>query len=471
MATGFQIAEMLRPLRTRKPLFLSPLGNCRGNVAVTVALSLTVILGMMALTLDTGYMIGEKNRFQNAAEAAAMAGGVALCGDGAEAARQVLLENLGQDDADGQLPENYDLVVTVGYYDEAGEYDFSDDSRFGYRNFIEKEHMPEGVYENAVLVRLVVEEQSLTPGLITDETVRLKAAAVSYLRSFGMLSLGTEAGDGIEVGESGAFDANEPVFRNGDIHANGDIVFENNAPDIDGDTVSVTAHGTVTGYGGGLSNADMLKLPPADAYLEKLYQKADRILDEGNFPSTSSTSWPVATDGNIYRCVGTEHDFAPHPGDHGGIIYYFNFSNPSSYLALVNRFEEDDRITNLTIATNTSIKVGNRHATTHYWGGDGHTVVIVAKRDIDFGSNPMRYTANSCNFDGVTLIAGGDIFFRASSWWTGTMEGTRRLRMIADGKISIPGKHSTHPMAFDFSFGPPCPPTIVKLGRPLKAEQ
>ncbi len=45
-----------------------------GSVAVVVALSMIVLLTMFAFVIDTGYLYGEKNKYQNGVEAAAMAG-------------------------------------------------------------------------------------------------------------------------------------------------------------------------------------------------------------------------------------------------------------------------------------------------------------------------------------------------------------------------------------------------------------
>ena len=65
-----------------------------GSVAVVVALSMIVLLAMFAFVIDTGYLYGEKNQYQNGVEAAAMAGAVSLCdGDPAGVARQVAIDN------------------------------------------------------------------------------------------------------------------------------------------------------------------------------------------------------------------------------------------------------------------------------------------------------------------------------------------------------------------------------------------
>lgn len=50
------------------------LADTRGSIAVTVAISLVVLLGFLALTLDLGQALVAKNELQDAADAAALAG-------------------------------------------------------------------------------------------------------------------------------------------------------------------------------------------------------------------------------------------------------------------------------------------------------------------------------------------------------------------------------------------------------------
>ena len=59
--------------------------NQNGSIAVSVAFILTLLLGVMAFSIDTGYLFLNKHRYQNALEAAALAGATDLCGDDLEA--------------------------------------------------------------------------------------------------------------------------------------------------------------------------------------------------------------------------------------------------------------------------------------------------------------------------------------------------------------------------------------------------
>ncbi|RLC10276.1 MAG: hypothetical protein DRH43_06685 [Deltaproteobacteria bacterium] len=434
---------------------LSRMKSQRGSIAIMAAIFMTVFITVLAFMVNAGYLYGEKNRYQNAAEAAAMAGAARLCDEDAiEVATQIAMEN--------GAPQG-SVTGTLGFYDVESEQFYPEGS----------DEYPDGEYNNAVMVRIQRTENTILGGFLGKDKTQVGASAVAYLVRYGMLALGEKEGDGIEVGErSTSFKNGEPIFKNGDIHANGDIIFRNNAPGIDEETVSVTAHGMVTGYDSGISDANIVELPPVDVYLDKLYAKADKILDESAF---TSTSWELKEDGNYYRRSGSRYLFGPHPGDHGGAIYYFDFSNPNSRLEPANRFGNSARITNLIIATNRSVYFyPPNHSALHLWGGDGHTVMIIAKGDIDLGKPSYFFPCSDsyCNFEGAVFWAGNDIYYRTGSGhdFHGSSPGTRWLRMIADGKISIIGKTTVHPLQFDFLFGPPCPPSIVKLGRVERAE-
>ena len=85
-----------------------------GSMIIVVALSMVVLLTVTAFVIDTGYLYGEKNKFQNGVEAAAMAGAVSLCGGDPEGvARMIAIDN--------GLPAG-SLVVKAGFYDEKDLY-------------------------------------------------------------------------------------------------------------------------------------------------------------------------------------------------------------------------------------------------------------------------------------------------------------------------------------------------------------
>jgi hypothetical protein len=56
---------------------VEPMGLCRGQVMVLVAIALVALVGFVALAVDMGFMWGARRRMQSAADAAAQAGAIA----------------------------------------------------------------------------------------------------------------------------------------------------------------------------------------------------------------------------------------------------------------------------------------------------------------------------------------------------------------------------------------------------------
>jgi len=95
--------------------------------------------------------------------------------------------------------------------------------------------------------------------------------------------------------------------------------------------------------------------------------------------------------------------------------------------------------------------------------------LIVAKGDINLGYPTYFYSDSYCDFEGTVFWAGNNIYYRGGSGHTVHGTGIRLLRMIAGRKIVLIDNGAAWapnpPLQFDFKFGPPCPPCIVKLGR------
>jgi len=428
-----------------------------GSVAVVVALILTLLLSVMAFTMDTGYLYIKKNQYQNAVEAAAMAGAVSLCDENPEnAARKIAIENITGLESGLEEGEAV-LTIQTGFYDENDTYaDFST-----YKDFVASDDpaFPGGEHNNAVLVSLAVENSGLTgmmplPKDSDESTVTIRTAAVAYLRAYGMLSLGTESDDGITFSN---YAEDEPEMTNGSIHANNDISFDA-SPNIDSASVTITAAGNISGYGGGDSGVDPVSVKPVSAYLDDLYAKADVILSESDFPASGE----ITVDGNVYarEYIGNSPTFKPHIGDHEGTIYFFD---DDVDVQLSNTMGNESEITNFIFAARGSIKW---HASSaHDWGGENKKqVTIVAGEDIIFGG--MLYSDSYFDAMGVVFLAGGDITWRNTSTH-GSVSSIRYTRMIADGSIDIEGPYAMPQVhvVWSMKFGPPCPPNVVRLGR------
>ncbi|WP_054689302.1 pilus assembly protein TadG-related protein [Desulfosarcina cetonica] len=173
-------------------------------MAVVVALLLTILLGVMAFTIDAGYLYLKKNQYQNAVEAAAMAGVVALCENGQGYVEAVVRKIAEENGIPGDKGE---LTVNFGYYDETDAY--SDFSK--YKDFANEENMPADEYVNAVHVVYWSEALSLT-GMGQDASI--SSTAVAYLKRIDMVSL-DEDGE-IQLGHNSIW--NDVIFfSNGNI--------------------------------------------------------------------------------------------------------------------------------------------------------------------------------------------------------------------------------------------------------------
>jgi hypothetical protein len=437
------------------PFILYNFKNQTGSIVLIMALSLSLILTMFFIFVDTGYLYSKKNICQNAVEAAAMAGAASLCEDDPEAvAREIAAEN--------GLPVG-SLVVRVGFYDENDEYtDFPE-----YKDFVweASDSYPEGEYNNAVMVILRTTEKTLMGGFAGRDEVTVGAAAVAYLKRYGMLSLGEDGDDGITFTSYWNINDGQPVITNGDIHANNDIVFVDTPPDIDAATVTVSAGGTISGYDGGISGADPISVKPVSAYLQDLYARADKIINEDDFPTSYGTTY---TDefGNTYDLMApfSRISFHPRAGDHEGRIYYFESDGENVQLA--NPEGDEAEITNFTFVSGTGIRYYPSN-TNFIWGGENEKqVILMAAEDIDVcgdSSNPGTYTSDSRLIArGLLVWAGGDILWRNAYWSYG--DSTRYLRMVAGGSIIVVGPDMSFSVGYDMYFGPPCPPYHVRLG-------
>ena len=441
-----------RPTITIARLALALCCNSRGSVAVMVALTITTLLVFMTFVLDAGYLYSEKNRYQNAVEAAAMAGAASLCNRSHDD-----IELLVREMAIANGLENTDsaLITRVGFYDENDRYtDFAE-----YKDFIDEDRMPENEYANAVLVVYRTASQALT-GMQPEATLSVKA--VAFLRRYGLLSLGEGPNDGVRFRD---FNNENPEIANGSIHANTNVEFDilgGGQPAIDVDSVNVSAVGSVSGYGSGISGIRPVSMKPASADLDELYRRADKIITNADFPTAIGEEL-TDEEGNIYTRVGYGNPptFCPHIGDHGGRVYYFESDAVDVQLGNPPDPEVNAEITNLTFVSETGVTW--RADATVKWGGENEKqITIIAGEDILFGGT----FHSDGHFDamGVTLWADGDISWRTTPPYTHSST-IRNLRMISHGLIDIQGPGWPAPVAFNLSFASPCPPQDVRLGR------
>ena len=432
-------------------------GNERGSVAVVTAVSLFVLVGVLAFTLNTGYLYSEKNRQQLAVEAAAMAGAANLCGSDPELiVQQVARENGIAADV---VSDSGALVIEVGSYD-AGEkiFDAGDGDTF-----------------NAVRVWFQSTTALPMPGFGGGDKSSLAALALAYLPRWGLVSLD----DGGEIKLRAA------RVENGDIYAAGTIkmleppyrpVFDDTAllagSEILECDMSSTWSGPVPDWTSGVTtslsnafarNTMQLAVRPATAdYLASLKASADVIY----------TPDQAGRDGLFFGTC---------PDDGSGIVYLFDLSEERSERVTIffdgssasgevrllpqadshwcdtqalSHVPNGSRVRSVTFLTNCPVYVsdaGLGHTRDYRFGAEGEEQVIVIT------SENVELHHYGFYLDGVVFRCRGDFTDETSS-----SEGQVRLRVIADGDIFI-----NDPAAnLDFTFGPPCPPSIPRLAAP-----
>jgi hypothetical protein len=447
--------------------------NNNGNVAVTVALMLSVLLGVMAFTIDTGYLYSEKNRYQNAVEAAAMAGAIALCEkEPEEIAEQVLMDNLVNSNKPAQeMPNRYRPVIAVGYYDEIRQYDFSESSRYGYRHFIEIDRMPTGLFENAVLVRLTVEEGPLVGGLVSEGTVEIGAAAVAYAVDFDMVSLSTEDPIVIDTDAAGF-----PEIRNMWIHSNHDINCVKQAPQFE--NVSLSAAGYLRNCVGS-SGQPEVSLPQIDW---DDYRSRAEVFTYQDFVGGSQDAPIMVGDNRGYvGAGGISSQIRDNPvlelreGFHNGAIYYYSAENdPDADRTLfISQFIEMNlySIRGLTVVS--EIPVAFNQATTGSsgggrYGGMGEDVVTI----ISAGSIRLMFVLKEFFFDGVVFQTEDEFYdMEKIVGFYDPTEIENKIKVIAHNGIRLfpplESKVLATPVSITYSgqFMPPCGHHLLRWGK------
>ncbi len=467
----------------------SPWGNDRGSVAVFAALALSFFVGFLLFTVDVGYLFGEKNRYQDAVEAAAMAGAISLCGADPEGvAQSILAQNLTSGAGGGDLPEGYTARISIGYYDESGLEDFSGNSVYGYASFIEEDSMPNGYFANAALVMLVVDKMRLLTMMSTDKEVAVTARSIAYLKRYGMIALGTDTvdteGNGdIETAEPGVlrFPPQSPAFEQmGFIHANNNIEFSDGSPVADGFT-TLTAAGSINGTGG-YELISPVELGEMD-WVE-MATKADEIITRDYF---FDRDFRIINE-NVYYANGTIFHIGFRNGDHGRSYYLDPDGFPDGSLLYIQGRDEG---LETAVARRFSLAVGGDQITTCFYfnpvadvpltklalGGDHpETVYIYSKGDIGYflpngnglfpAIDPSSDLPN-IQLQGVVLWSEGDIALKVTNNANSDVRVEQKVRVVAGGAITLlAGGRFWGGLVEDVYngyFGPPCPPSIVKL--------
>lgn len=435
--------------------------NQRGAAAVVAAISISLLVMLLAFAVNLGYFYDDKSRLQNGVDAAAMAAAAALAtGDADSVARSVAQENGVPQDAASDPGQ---LVVTFGTYDE-GTGDFAGETSSD--------------AENAVKVELKsLKRQPLLPWIGSDGEESISVSAMAYLVRWGMVSL---ADDGTIKLQGG-------VFRNGDIFAAGDVKVTGPPWSPSFENVRLFARG------------GLLQCPVKRDYTGQItgtnWNSGSPVTIAGGHPATTRTVRIQPVTDSYFQSLKASADvvYTPDQAGQDGVffgkttdgIYYFDLSgarakrrtilfegsSSSGTVKLVPKQDSQgiglypfpdheplgDTVENVTFVTNLKVYVGDGSGYTkdhayHLGAVGGRQAIVITTKDVEFYAGNFR-------IDGITFRCGGNFDLKPS---TSSILLPIAARVIADGTITATfGAAPQRP--FEFAFAAPAPPVIVRL--------
>ena len=426
-----------------------------------------IIVLFVALSFDTGMLVIEKNRLQDATDSAVLTGVLHLDDD------PILIS----DSVNAMLAENGIRAETAeldfGYYDENDVYpDFTTYTEFA--SLYEGE-MPAGIYPNAVMLTLHSEVTTLEVKSEDGEKARVGAQAVAYLKRLAFVALGD---GGFKVEPHSGWGGGYPRFLDASIHSNADISF-NGTEAFDANT-GVEAVGSVTNCPQAVEGTNRITVPQID--WTQLKAEAQRANSRIYYPEDWSTSGQESDD------LGNEFGrgrFVPAPGDHGGRTYYFAFRDsghsPSDMQVWINCDLQEDipnrESWNFTIACEGDMKIGpewNYDQGITMGKPDNGVVTIYTAGNLEFQDrSALPQTTQVYISNGLIVHAAGQ-FKMITACNDGDDPSYHRIRVIADEIVLEKGGSwwgsSKGIVTFDGMFGPPNPPLIPKIGQLTKTE-
>ncbi|MBW1683364.1 MAG: hypothetical protein JRJ83_18480 [Deltaproteobacteria bacterium] len=286
-------------------------------------------------------------------------------------------------------------------------------------------------------------------------------------------------------------------LQQGDVYAQGDIKFpQNQVPELN--RAFLLAHGEVlecpvtSSWWGGTTihwdNGSTVEMdqaylhvpeigairPADDEYIEELKDKADIIYtpedagkDDIFYGMVNNWSPPFGSPSYLFDLTNVPDQ---------RLTIFFDCANqgtrpaavilPSSHGTPIipSHTPSSNRIANITFVANCDVFIDEGDPVNgHYYL---HMGVEGTRQAIIISSGNIKVYYGNIWFEGVTLRSGEDIELPPShgdTHWANAMSSFRnKARLIADGDVFI-----NYPIAhFNFTFGPPCPPSIVKLGNP-----
>jgi len=453
----------------------------RGSVVIILSFFIVLFVTLLAFIVNVGYLSATKNIYENAAEAAAMAGLARLCdGDAEDVAIQIAQEN--GVDADH-------VTVQLGFYDVENE------------QFYPEGSIPEGEYKNAVMVSISSNVSTILGTFLGKEKTKVLAKAVAYAESCGFLALGEDSE--IRIGPSPS-SIDQPLLKNGVIYSNGDIklargvtcsswwgshtyyppAFENaklyaHNQVLECDTACSGSQAKVqwdscseSGRENAFSGAPKFSgvRPCDDAFIDSLIQSLK------NSPNVNV---------RIYKPddAGSDNIFFKTNFSWGKTNYYFDLcaEKGARQDRVVYIFDAEDDghsrvwlreanprhgeyIENVTFIT--KLPVWLDYNGEHHVGAEGDKqFILITSKDLEIAGFNLF-------LEGAVFRIGGSFTMRYASHLPTLWGGPpvpQKARIIADGDIYLwRGQtygEGTWTGTVDFKFGPPCPVLKIRLGK------
>jgi hypothetical protein len=454
---------------------------------------MVLLVGVFTFTLDTGYLFTTESRYQNAVDAAALAGAAGLCTEDVTGITVVVKDILL---ANGLSLANNLLTVETGFYDEGDYYDDFDT----YADFVTARDMPDDEFINAVCVTYTSKNIGLT-GLNPGATII--ARAVAYLQRIDIASLDTKKGE-IHLGHKSVW-GHTVFFSNGDIKYPEMVSGKGEAYDTPtfndckrlaaGEVLECPAQVTTNATSvyisvqwdtGTPQSGDDIRTqldpvtgirPVDDETLDYWRRRADIIY------TPDQAGQDDVFPGIGYHPLMGDHYFVDPASESGGsqrVIFFDTGDNTDMPVVIgpclhglysFTHTPNGYTITNLVFVATCPIHIinlrpknsSNQAVPALHVGGEGKDqAVFISTEDITI----YPEAGKDVIFDGTVFRTGKDFILYEG----GVEDQSHRIRIISDGDIY----GVSHPaytddqglnMKNDSRFGPPCPPLLPRLGR------
>ncbi len=338
----------------------------KGNIAVIAALCLVVLIGMLALVVDGGYLFSTENRYQNAVEAAALAGAHHFA-DGHDENRRPIALAVARDIAvENGIPEEA-VTTEIGIYTvDTATFEADPDPTTPWNDGISTEENP--IYNNSIVVTARRNISTFLAGILGKNSVPVSAGAVAYGERNTFTATGTEEGhEGIDLDDR-RWTPGYNIFKNCVFRSNGPVAFRGKEYEtFVNSRVDILESENITGDAGKVDVVEM-STPLEDTVIDwdDLRARAEEngVVYAHDEMESWPTEWQTDAYGNHYRrsphgATWVRYSFVPagrddddpgntaYQGDHEGRTYFFEIPDPlpddvDGYIIHVQNHEDEE---------------------------------------------------------------------------------------------------------------------------------